>query len=122
MRFLKHAATPPYQRLEDLTAVDERHRQQQPDQQFTLVYHLLNFSVPGYLRIKVPLSGEYPQAPSITNVWPSAGWYEREVYDMFGIKFSDHSDLRRILMPENWPGHPLRKEHPSRATEMEPFT
>ncbi|MDX2495595.1 MAG: NADH-quinone oxidoreductase subunit NuoB, partial [Desulfuromusa sp.] len=122
MQFLKHETPSRYQRLEDLTAVDERHRQQQPDQQFTLVYHLLNFFVPGYLRIKVPLSGEYPQAPSVTNVWPSAGWYEREVYDMFGITFSDHPDLRRILMPENWPGHPLRKEHPSRATEMEPFT
>ena len=122
MKFLKHEATPRYRRLEDLTAVDERHRRQIPDQQFTMVYHLLDFSVPGYLRIKVPLAGEYPEIPSIKDVWPSADWYEREVYDMFGITFSGHGDLRRILMPDNWPGHPLRKEHPSRATEMAPFT
>jgi len=120
--FLKHDCGVRYKRLEDLTAIDERHRQRKPDHQFTMVYHLLNFSQPGYLRIKVPLSGEYPEVPSVTSVWPSAGWYEREVFDMFGIRFKDHGDLRRILMPDNWPGHPLRKEHPSRATEMEPFT
>lgn len=120
--FLKHDCTVRYQRLEDLTAVDERSRQRKSDHRFTMVYHLLNFSQPGYLRVKVPLSGDYPEVPSVTSVWTSAGWYEREVFDMFGIKFKDHGDLRRILMPDNWSGYPLRKEHPSRATEMEPFT
>ncbi|WP_029916234.1 NADH-quinone oxidoreductase subunit B/C/D [Pelobacter seleniigenes] len=121
LQFLKHELRPGYQRLEDLTAVDERYRGSRPDHQFTMVYHLLNFATPGYLRIKVPLTGEFPQAPSIVKIWPSAGWYEREVYDMFGITFTGHPDLRRILMPADWPGHPLRKEHPSRATEMAPF-
>lgn len=120
--FLKHEAVIKYQRLEDLTAIDERLRRQPRDHQFTLVYHLLNFSDPGYLRIKVPLTGEYPQVPTITEIWPSAGWYEREVFDMFGITFAGHKDLRRILMPATWEGHPLRKEHPSRATDMPPFT
>jgi NADH-quinone oxidoreductase subunit B/C/D len=120
--FLKHESAQKYRRLEDPTAIDERHRRTSPEHQFTLVYQLLNFEMPGYLRVKVPLTGEYPEVPSITNIWPSANWYEREVYDMFGIRFSGHPDLRRILMPEGWPGHPLRKEHPSRATDMPPFT
>ncbi len=94
--FLKHDCTVRYQRLEDLTAVDERSRQRKSDHRFTMVYHLLNFSQPGYLRVKVPLSGDYPEVPSVTSVWTSAGWYEREVFDMFGIKFKDHGDLRRI--------------------------
>ena len=122
LSFLKHEVKPGYQRLEDLTAIDERYRQQVPDHQFTMVYHLLSFATPGYIRIKVPLVGEYPEVTSVTSIWPSAEWYEREVFDMFGIKFTDHPDLRRILMPADWPGHPLRKEHPSRATEMAPFT
>ncbi len=122
LRFLKAEAPRRFRRMEDLTAIDERTRKHPVDNDFTLVYHLLSFEDPGYIRLKVPLSGEYPEAPSITEVWPAAEWYEREVYDMFGITFQGNPDLRRILMPDSWKGHPLRKEHPYRGTEMPPFT
>jgi NADH-quinone oxidoreductase subunit B/C/D len=122
LAFLKHEAPLKHARLEDLTAIDERARRTRPGHDFSLVYHLLSFEDAGYVRVKVPLSGERPEAPSITPLWPSAAWYEREVFDMFGLGFSGHPDLRRILMPDGWEGHPLCKEHPSRATDLPPYT
>jgi NADH-quinone oxidoreductase subunit C/D len=121
---LKNNKEEQYKMLYDLTAIDERRRTKregQPDADFTLVYHLTSITLNKDIRIKVPLKGEYPSAPTVTGIWPSAGWYEREVYDMFGIKFDGHKDLRRLLMPRSWKGHPLRKEHYTRATEMGPF-
>jgi NADH-quinone oxidoreductase subunit C/D len=115
----------PYEMLFDLTVIDERprrHRSAQPESDFTLVYHLLSFDRNADIRLKVALEGEKPSAPSITSLWPSANWYEREAWDMFGIHFAGHPRLARILMPEGWQGHPLRKNHPARATEMGPFT
>jgi NADH dehydrogenase I D subunit len=147
MKFLKTKATPRYLRLDDLTAVDESERrglksygeyagtvaheisggerdrpvrEGYPD--YTLVYHLLSFDPPSRLRLKVGLKGEDPVTKTITDLWPSANWYEREVYDMFGIRFEGHPNLRRILNPHDWEGHPLRKSYPGRATEMNPYT
>jgi len=125
LRYLKFEAEEPYRMLYDLTAIDERvraNRQGQPQTDFTLVYHLLSLERNEDLRIKVGLQGEYPSMSTITGIWPSADWYEREVWDMFGIGFAGHPHLRRILMPPTWEGHPLRKEHPARATEMPPFS
>ena len=123
LQFLKNAAIPRFQRLDDLTAVDESARREEhkyPD--YTLVYQLLSFEAAGRVRLKVPLAGSDPEAQSITDLWPSADWYEREVFDMFGIRFAGHPRLRRILMPHDWEGHPLRKSYPGRATEMAHYT
>jgi len=124
LRHLKNGVERPYRLLYDLTAIDERtreHRPAQPPSDFTVVYHLLSFERNADVRVKVALQGEYPLIPSITDLWPAANWYEREVWDLFGITFDGHPHLRRLLMPETWEGHPLRKEHPARATEMGPF-
>jgi NADH-quinone oxidoreductase subunit C/D len=123
LHYLKTEADPPYPMLYDLTAIDERVREHRPDQlgDFTTVYHLLSFERNKDVRIKVALSGEYPTLRTVTDIWPAANWYEREVWDMFGVSFDGHPHLRRILMPRTWEGHPLRKEHTARATEMGPF-
>ena len=123
LEYLKSGVPRPYRMLYDLTAVDERERQHRPKQaegDFTVVYVLFSFERNAYCRIKTGiLDGE--SVPSITRLWSNATWYEREVWDMFGIRFDDHRGLRRILMPPTWEGHPLRKEHPARATEMGPY-
>ncbi len=121
---LKTKVERPYRMLYDLTAIDDRlrrNRNGQPGCDFIVVYHLLSFDRNQDVRIKVALEGEYPSLPTITDIWPNAAWYEREVWDMFGIRFDGHKNLRRILMPPTWQGHPLRKEHPARATEMGQF-
>jgi NADH-quinone oxidoreductase subunit B/C/D len=122
LRFLKQDIDQPYQRLEDLTAVDETARSSRPSHELTMVYHLLSFERAGYLRVKAPLATAQTETPSITDLWPAANWYEREAFDMFGVRFAGHPNLRRILMPEGWQGHPLRKSYPGRATDMPPFT
>ena len=101
--------------LFDLTAIDERlrvNRDGQPASDFTIVYHLMRFDDSEELRIKVPLSAGALHLPSITDLWANANWYEREIFDLFGIGFRNHPNLVRILMPLDWEGHPLRKDYP----------
>ena len=124
LRYLKHSAAQPYKMLYDLTAIDERdrvHRDGQPKSDFTVVYHLLSFERNEYIRMKVGLPNGKLHIPTITDIWPSANWYERELWDMFGIVVDGHPHLARLIMPKTWVGHPLRKDHPARATEMGPF-
>lgn len=121
---LKSGVDQPYRMLYDLTAIDERmrtHSQDDPASDFTVVYHLLSFDRNEYIRIKAPLREDRVAIGTITDLWPAANWYEREVWDMFGIRFDGHPHLERILMPRTWIGHPLRKDHPARATEMGSF-
>ena len=111
--------------LYDLFGIDERlrvNRTDQPDAGFTVVYHLLSLRHNTEIRLKVAVSEVEPEVPTITDIWPNANWYEREVWDMFGVKFSGHPNLYRILLPPTWQGHALRKDHPARATEMQPFS
>ena len=124
LRYLKRDIAQPYRMLYDLSAIDERvraHRQGQPASDFTVFYHLLSFDRNADIRIKVALADDDLMLPTVTDIWPAANWYERELWDMFGIVIQGHPHLRRILMPPTWQGHPLRKDHPARATEMEAF-
>ncbi len=121
LRYLKNEVNAPYRMLYDLTAIDERLRQNregQPNSDYTVVYTLLSFERNEDIRIKVGLEGDEPHLPSIVDIWPSANWYEREVWDLFGIVFDGHPFLRRILMPSTWEGHPLRKDNHARATDL----
>ncbi|HVB38208.1 MAG TPA: NADH-quinone oxidoreductase subunit C [Vicinamibacterales bacterium] len=79
---------------------------------FEVVYHLLAPSTPARLRMKVRVPGDDARVPSLTGIWPGANWLEREVWDLFGIVFDGHGDLRRLLTPDDWEGHPLRKDYP----------
>jgi NADH-quinone oxidoreductase subunit C/D len=125
LAYLKRDVPNPYRMLYDLTAIDERVRLETPpgyvDCDLTVVYHLLSYDRNEDVRLKVPVSDGQSVA-TITDLWPAANWYEREAYDMFGLSFEGHPFLERILMPRWWKGHPLRKEHPARATEMEPYS
>ena len=124
VRYLKNEIAKPYKMLYDLTAVDERvrkHRYGLPPSDFTVVYQLLSIERNQDIRLKVALLGETPSIPTITGIYRNANWYEREVWDMFGVVFAGHPNLRRILLPPRWEGHPLRKEYHARATEFDPF-
>jgi NADH-quinone oxidoreductase subunit C/D len=124
LSYLRHGAEQKFRVLYDLTALDERlrvHRDGLPLGDFTVVYHLVSFERNDDIRIKVALKEGALDLPSAADIWPNANWYEREVWDLFGITFAGHPNLRRILTPPTWTGHPLRKDHVARATEMEPY-
>ncbi|QDP00854.1 NADH-quinone oxidoreductase subunit C/D [Thalassotalea sp. PS06] len=125
MQLLKQQIPNGFDMCFDLFAVDERVRENKLTSQcvdFTLVYHLRSMTRNQDIRIKVALSDSDKTIDSVCSIWANANWYEREVWDMFGIRFNNHPHLARILMPPTWVGHPLLKDHPARATEMEPFS
>jgi len=91
--------------------------QQEP--RFHLIYLLYSLQHNVRLTLRVPLDGNSPSLPSVVSVYPSANWHEREIWDMFGIRFEGHPDMRRILMPEDWQGHPLRRDYPLGYEEVQ---
>jgi NADH-quinone oxidoreductase subunit C len=109
---LKRDAETPFNYLSDLTCVHWPDRRETP---FEVVYQLYSISKNERVRLKVNTNGEGVE--SVTSVWPAADWLEREVYDLFGVVFRNHPDLRRILLPPDWEGHPLRKDYPLEFVE-----
>jgi NADH-quinone oxidoreductase subunit C len=98
----------PFNYCSDVTSVDWY----PTEPRFEVIYHLLSIPNKERVRLKVRLDGNSPVIESVTSVWPGANYFEREVFDLFGIRFTGHPYLRRILMPEDWEGYPLRKDYP----------
>lgn len=113
-RFLKTELA--YNLLTDVTAVDYLGK----EPRFMMVYNLYSIPNKDRLRVKAPL-GEEESVATVSTLWNSANWLEREVYDLFGITFDGHPDLRRILMTDDWVGHPLRKDYPLQGPGREPY-
>jgi NADH-quinone oxidoreductase subunit C len=86
---------------------------------FHVIYQLYSMTHNQRIGLRVPLDGNAPSLPSVTGVYPNANWHEREIWDMFGIRFEGHPDLRRIIMPYDWEGHPLRKDYPLGYEEVQ---
>ncbi len=105
-QFLRSDEGGGYTLLTDETAVDYPKR----EKRFEIIYHLYSFQRNDRLRLKI-VAGEGEKVPSVTGLWPTANWLEREVYDMFGVPYEGHPDLKRILLPDDWTGHPLRKDY-----------
>ncbi|PYX07404.1 MAG: NADH-quinone oxidoreductase subunit C [Acidobacteria bacterium] len=98
----------PFNFLSDVTCVDWLPR----EPRFEVIYHLLSIAKKERVRLKARLGSDNPVLDSVTFVWPAANYFEREVYDLFGIRFTGHPYMRRLLMPEDWEGYPLRKDYP----------
>ena len=105
---LKEDPACPFTFLSDVTCVDWY----PAEPRFEVVYHLLSIPNKERIRLKVRLNSASPAVESLTSVWPGANYFEREVFDLFGVRFTGHPYLRRLLMPEDWEGHPLRKDYP----------
>ena len=108
-KFLRDDPSLDFKFLMDLTAVDYLNRK---DNRFEVVYHFYSLKHNHRLRVKVPVSEDDCTIDSVSSLWKTANWYEREVWDLYGIKFNSHPDMRRILLYEEFKGHPLRKDYP----------
>ncbi|NJD21950.1 MAG: NADH-quinone oxidoreductase subunit C [Melioribacter sp.] len=107
-RFLKENSDLQFIMCKDVTAIDWATRKKR----FTTVYHIYSFKLNYTLRLKSNIDDDPPTIETVSPIWPSANWYERETWDMYGIKFINHPDLRRMYMPEGFEHHPLKKDFP----------
>ena len=107
-----------YNFLTDATCVDRT----PSEPRFELNYHLVSIPRREKVRLRVWLGGNDPVVDSLVSVWPGANWLEREIFDLFGIRFAGHPDLRRILLPDDWEGHPLRRDYPTEGFRDVPAT
>jgi NADH-quinone oxidoreductase subunit C len=110
LRRLKHELK--FERLTSITGVDRF----PAEPRFEVVYHLQSIAGKQRIRIKARVPGDNPEIESVTSVYRAADWYERETFDFFGVKFLNHPELTRIMMPDDWEGHPLRKDYPVTGT------
>jgi NADH-quinone oxidoreductase subunit C len=108
-----------YNYLSDITCVDRLEFMKAGEPRFEIVYNIYSMSTFKRFRIKAQVSEDDESIDTVESVWPNANWSEREIFDMFGITFNGHSDPRRILMPDDWIGHPLRKDYPIGGEEVE---
>ncbi|MGR3178341.1 MAG: NADH-quinone oxidoreductase subunit C [Candidatus Anammoxibacter sp.] len=115
-KFLRDDKALQFDYLSDLCGVDKL----AVNNTFEIVYHLYSLTNNNRIRLKAPISDtEKPSISTVTSVWPAANWHEREVYDMFGVVFDEHPDMRRILTPDGFVGHPLRKDYPINKRQPE---
>jgi len=105
-----------FDHLQDLCGVDY-HGKREP--RFEVIYNLYSVRYRHRIRVRAQVPADDPSIKTVTSIWAGANWHERECFDMFGIVFKEHPDLRRILMPEDWEGHPLRKDYPLKGPELE---
>ena len=113
-RFLRDDPDMHYAFLAELNAVDYLERADR----FEVTYILHSYDHNSRLRLKVRVGGEEPTVPSAVSLWPAAAWHEREVFDLFGVQFDGHPDLRRLFLPEDWEGHPLRRDEAQGEEEV----
>jgi NADH-quinone oxidoreductase subunit C len=115
--FLRDDPELQFVRLTDICGVDNLNRK--AESRFAAVYHFHSLHLSRWLRVVVPLDEAEPTAPSLTGEFPSADWPERETYDLYGFNFTGHPGLERLLLPDDWEGHPLRKDYPFEPEEIE---
>jgi NADH-quinone oxidoreductase subunit C len=117
LRWLRDDGSLRMNHLRSLCGVDNVRRKDPGFSRFEVVYNLYSIALRHEIRIRAEVGDKEPAVDSVVELWPGADWFERETYDLFGITFNNHPDLRRVLMPEDWVGHPLRKDYPLKGKE-----